>query len=134
MPIYRNPKFKFNSTVLGTLTVSTENDNATTVANTFSDFETASTKIMTTFATTTVTVTLSPGTVYIAVGGVLFSLIMAVVLGVYVIAGLLVRRVKHNAITKQLTDAKSKSPKQTPSCTSGTFNFKLESPILEVTP
>ena len=58
----------------------------------------STTKIMTTFTTTTVTVTLSPDIVYIAVGGVLFFLIMIVVLGV--IAGLLVKRVKLNVITK----------------------------------
>jgi hypothetical protein len=47
------------------------------------------------------------------VGGVLFFLtVMVVLLGVT--TGLLVRRVK----TKQLSDVKSKSPKQTPSGTS----------------
>jgi hypothetical protein len=59
--------------------------------------------------------TLSSTTIYIttAVGGVLFFLtVMVVLLGVT--AGLLVRRAK----TKQLSDVKSKSPKQTPSGTS----------------
>ena len=74
---------------------------------------------------TTTTVTLSPDIVYIAVGGVLLFLIVTVVLGV--VAGLLVRRVKHNVITKQLTlsDMTSKSSKQGPS---------LESPTQEATP
>jgi preprotein translocase subunit SecF len=108
------------------MTVSAENDNAITVTDTFSDSnsEAASTKIMMTFATTTLTVTLSPGAIYIAVGGVLFFLIMAVVLGVT--AGLLVRRMKHNAITRQLSDMKSKSPKLTPSGTS--WNHQLWKP------
>jgi Na+/H+ antiporter NhaD/arsenite permease-like protein len=63
-------------------------------------------------------------------GGVLFSLIMMVVFGV--VASLLVRRVilKYNAITKRLSDVKSKSSKQTPS---GTSNLKVESPTLEAT-
>ena len=83
----------------------------------------STTKIMTTFTTTVVT--LSPDIVYIAVDGVLFFLIMTVVLGI--IAGLLVRRVKHIAITKQLTlsDMTSKSSKQ---------GLSLESPTQEATP
>ena len=89
----------------------------------------STTKIMTTVITTTVT--LLPNTAYIAVGGVLFFLIVTVVLGV--IASLLVRRVKHNVISKQLSEMTSKSSKQGPS-RSGTSNFKLESPTLEATP
>ena len=88
----------------GTLSV---NDNAITVTDRFSDSEVTSTN-MTTFATTTLspekasTATESSTAVYLAVGGVLFFLIItAVVLGV--IAGLLVWRVKHNmhSITTQ---------------------------------
>jgi uncharacterized membrane protein YfcA len=83
-------------------------DNAITVT-TLSDSEIMSTKNTIIFATT-----LSSTIIYItiAVGGVLLFLIVTVVLGVA--AGLLVRRVK----TKQLSDVKSKSPKQTPSGTS----------------
>ena len=61
--------------------MSAQNDNAATVTSTFSDSMITSTKIMTTFSTTT-NVTLSPNTVYIAVGGVLFFLIVMAVLGV----------------------------------------------------
>ena len=105
---------------------------STTVTDTFSDSETISTNIMTIFAATT-NVTLSPSTVYIIVGGIFFFLIVMAVLGV--IAGLLVRRVKHNVVTKQLTlsDMTSKSSKQGPSA-AGTSNFKLKSPTQEATP
>ena len=105
---------KFNNTVLGTLTVSAQNDNAITVTNTFSDSMITSTKIMMTFSTavTTYAVMPSPDTVYIAVGGVLFFLIVTVVLGV--IAGLLVRRVKHNVVTKQLSEMTSHDYQRNP--------------------
>ena len=61
----------------------------------------------------------------------LFFLIVTAVLGV--IAGLLVRRVKHNVTSKQLTlsDMTSKSLKREPS---GTSNFKLEPPTQEAIP
>ena len=110
--------------------MSAQNDNGITVTNTFSDSMITSTKIMMTFSTTTYTVTSSPNTVYIAVSGVLFFLIMMAVLGV--IAGLLVRRVKHNATSEQLplSDMTSKSLKREPS---GTSNFKLEPPTQEAT-
>ena len=118
------------------------NDNSITVTDRFSDSEIMSTN-MTAFATTTLspekasTATESSTVVYIVVGGVLFFLvIMAVVLGV--IAGLLVRRVKHSimhSIVTQPPDMKSKSSEQIPSQTD-TSNFTLdilESPILEAT-
>ena len=98
--------------MLGTLAVSAQSDNAITVTNTFSCSMIISTKIMTTFFTTVTThaVISSPDTIYTAVGGVLFFLIVMVVLGV--VAGLLVRRVKHNVVTNQLSEMISKSSKR----------------------
>ena len=100
--------------MLRTLTVSAQSDNAIAVTNTFSDSMITSTKIMTTFSTTVTThaVMPSPDTVYTAVGGVLFFLIVMVVLGV--VTGLLVRRAKHNVVTKQLSEMTSHDYQRNP--------------------
>ena len=94
--------------------MSAQSDNAITVTNTFSDSMVTSTKIMTTFSTTVTMYAVMPlpDAIYIAVGGVLFLLIVMVVLAV--IAGLLVRRVKHNIVTQQLSEMTSHDYQRNP--------------------